>query len=92
MDDFAVTKRSIAAKNKGSSDSRWNCLFCRPNVVGYQCWQSSSDSDLLRTRACSDTQPRDQLPATQSPDFPPCFSSTFTLVIVIPRSTALHMS
>jgi hypothetical protein len=35
---------------------------------------------------------RDQLPATQSPDFPPCFSSTFTLVIVIPRSTALHMS
>ncbi len=31
-------------------------------------------------------------PATQSPDFPPCFSSTFTSVIVIPRSTALHMS
>src|SRR5471032_2522285 len=27
--------RSIAAKNKGSSDSCWNCLFCRLNIVGY---------------------------------------------------------
>lgn len=30
-------------------------------------------------------------PATQSPDFPPCFSITRTSVIVIPRSTALHI-
>lgn len=30
-------------------------------------------------------------PATQSPDFPPCFSITFTSVMTIPRSTALHI-
>lgn len=30
--------------------------------------------------------------ATQSPDFPPCFSITLTSVMIIPRSTALHMS
>jgi len=26
------------------------------------------------------------------PDLPPCFSKSFTSVIVMPRSTALHMS
>ena len=31
-------------------------------------------------------------PATQSPDLPPCFSSRRTSVMVMPRSTALHMS
>lgn len=30
--------------------------------------------------------------ATQSPDFPPCFSINRTSPITIPRSTALHMS
>ncbi len=30
--------------------------------------------------------------ATKLPDLPPCFSSNFTSVIIIPRSTALHMS
>lgn len=30
--------------------------------------------------------------ADQSPDLPPCFSSTRKLVTTIPRSTALHMS
>jgi len=33
-----------------------------------------------------------EAPATQLPDFPPCFSSTCTSVIRMPRSTALHMS
>ena len=30
--------------------------------------------------------------ATQSPDLPPCFSSTLMSPITIPRSAALHMS
>lgn len=30
--------------------------------------------------------------AVQSPDFPPCFSSTRTFVMTMPRSAALHMS
>jgi len=30
--------------------------------------------------------------AMKLPDLPPCFSSSFTSVIVMPRSTALHMS
>ena len=30
--------------------------------------------------------------ATNLPDLPPCFSSSFTSVMVMPRSTALHIS
>ena len=30
--------------------------------------------------------------ATQSPDFPPCLSSTLISPITMPRSAALHMS
>ena len=38
------------------------------------------------------SQPASHAPATNLPDLPPCFSSNFTSVMVMPRSTALHMS
>lgn len=54
------------------------------------CWYSGSPSRRGRRSSSSRRALGVYEVAFQSPDLPPCSSSSFTSAIVIPRSTTLH--
>ncbi|GAA4401462.1 hypothetical protein GCM10023089_03110 [Quisquiliibacterium transsilvanicum] len=62
-----------------------------PPAGGCTFWEREpgSDDDLQAPRACESAH---YVPATKLPDFPPCFSSTRTSSITMPRSAAFSMS
>ncbi len=55
-------------------------------------WRADGGSRAWRQRQAPCSVVGAYSPEAQDPDLPPCFSSSFTSVMTMPRSTALHMS
>ena len=85
----------IQARNSATGRERQSIVGVAHTVgVVYQTlfnWVKAQYQDRL---ACADSWVKTSpyTPATKLPDLPPCFSSSLQSVMVMPRSTALHMS